>query len=178
VTAEGTEVVTGCFYEITHVARTVRVVGERPRLSLLPASFARRVTLRRAGNFKGSQAKAYLDCTVHFSESKLRKTAHAASEAVLIKGIDMAEMDNRGARQAGFLWRHLDCHRKSSHLEVTRDSRHDGQLACSVSNVILDNQCWMRTSHLTGASDREINEIDFASSWGVHLTPPPFGLTR
>ena len=135
-------------------------------------------TLRNAINFKGPETETYLDSTVHLPESKRRKTAHSTSQTAFVNRIEMAKMDDRWPRQAGFLWRNLDSHRKPSHPEVTRDSRHNGQPARAVSHIILDNQRWMRASHLTSASHREINEMDFASSWEVHLTAPPFGLTR
>lgn len=129
-------------------------------------------------NFKRPEPKACLNSTLHFLESKLKETAHPTPEAAFVNGIEMAEMDNRWPRQAGFLWRYLDSHRKPSHSEVTRDRRHNGQPASSVSHIILDNQRWMRSSHLPSPTHRKINEIDFASPWEVHLTAPPFRLTR
>jgi hypothetical protein len=114
--------------------------------------------LRNAVNFKGSEPKAYLDSTVHFPELLLKETAHPTSKAAFVNGIEMAEMDNRWPRQARFLWRNLNSHRKPSHSEVTRDSCDKGQLARSVSHIILDNQRRMWSSHLTNASHREITK--------------------
>ena len=112
-----------------------------------------------------------MDGTVDFPESGQREIARPASQAALVNGVEMAEMNDRGSGQTGFLWSNLDSHRKSSHSKITCDNRHNSQLARSVPHIILNNQRWMRSSHLTSPGHREIDEIDLASPW-IHLTAP------
>jgi hypothetical protein len=148
-------------------------IGERAYFNHYRADFAARLTLSDARDVKGSEPEAYLDSPIHFPHSKLRETAHPASKAALINGVEMAEMDNRWSRQAGFLWGNLNSHRKSSYSKVARNSRHNSQPARSVPHIILDNQRRMGSSHFTSPSHREINEINFPPPWQFHLAVPP-----
>lgn len=125
---------------------------------------SRELALSKPVSLKRPEPKAYLDGSVHLLKSSLRETAHPASKTALVNGIEMAKMDNRSPRQSGFLWSNLDSHWKSSHSEITRDSRHNRQPTRLVPHIILDNECRMRPGHLTSSSRREIDETNFASS--------------